>query len=283
MSQYIVGMLSAVAILLLALLIFYAFIKPRIEKLEDGILFQPTVITNVSGYIADPLTTLNLVYDNVWLNKQLKGWHIPYIPGQKAERVILYMHGNGGNIQNTLGFVKTMHDHGFDIFTFDYRGYGESEGVPSEKTIKEDGLNALHALVHTYDYAPEAIILYGHSLGGAVAIDVAARSKYGPKLAGLVTEGTFINLKERACDSSRWFRYIKLHNKFPSHLAIQYVKCPTLLVHSRDDEIINYRHVEELGQHLNYSDVPQFHIVNIRGKHNSPIYTEEFFLRLKDL
>lgn len=282
MSSFWTGFLSALAVLLIIIIFFALFLQPRLEKLEDGVLYRPDVITPEKGYRETP-KSLGLEYEDKWFQNRLHAWYVPLVPGRQALRVILYMHGNGGNIQNTLNFIKYMHQEGFDVVSFDYRGYGESQGIPSEKNLKQDGLDALTALVEEMQYPPDHIILYGHSLGGAVAIDTAVRSPYGSDLAGLVVEGTFSNLHRRALDSSFIFHFLQLKNKYNSLEIIEYVRCPTLIVHSLDDEIIDYYHAVVLSHYLQNSSAPEFCVVPIHGSHNAPKYTPEFIMRLREL
>ena len=134
---------------------------------------------------------------------QLHGW---FIPGDR-EVTLLWFHGNSGNISHRLENLKLLHDHlGVNILIFDYRGYGLSGGRISEEGTYLDGEGALLHLRLRRDTRPDRIVLFGRSLGSAVAVDVATR--YSPY--GLILESPFTSVPDMA---NRSIRFLPIPNR----------------------------------------------------------------------
>ncbi|MDH4316994.1 MAG: alpha/beta hydrolase [Desulfobulbaceae bacterium] len=175
-------------------------------------------------------------------NLELSGW---FIPGEINREVILFCHGNAGNISHRLESIRIFHRPGYGVFIFDYRGYGESEGVPSEEGIYLDACGAWDYLINKMELHADNIVVFGRSLGGAVAARLSAEKT---PLA-CILESTFTSLPELA------FHYYPI---YPSAFfcRMQYdtlrllrtgmVRCPVLIIHSREDEIIPFEHGREL-------------------------------------
>ena len=120
---------------------------------------------------------LQLKHEEVYFHtedgKRLHGW---FFPLDGAFPVILFCHGNAGNISHRLFNVELLLKHGLQVFIFDYRGYGKSSGRPSEKGLYKDGLAAYDYLINERHILPEQIIMFGRSLGAAVAIEAITRT-----------------------------------------------------------------------------------------------------------
>ena len=190
---------------------------------------------------------------------RLTGW---FVPGPAAARAtLLFLHGNAGNISHRLDSLKIFHDLGLAIFIFDYRGYGESEGKPSEQGTYRDAEAAWRHLTGERGIAAEEIVLFGRSLGAAVAAHLATR--HTPK--ALIIESGFTSGPDIAADvywmfPVRWlarFRYAT-----EEHLKA--VRAPVLIIHSVDDEIIPIRH----GRWLYAAANEPKKLLEIRGDHN---------------
>lgn len=185
---------------------------------------------------------LDLEYEDVWLSvltwnrkvERLHGWWIPNSsPGGK---VLLYLHGNGGNISSNLGAARRFQEAGFSVLLLDYRGYGRSQGrFPSESEVYRDAQAAWDYLVQRRGIAPGNIFLYGHSLGGAIAIDLAVRQ---PQAAGLIVENTFTSLREMV-DQQGIYRLFPLdwilHQRFDSLSKLKLLQVPLLVVRGLAD------------------------------------------------
>jgi len=151
----------------------------------------------------------------------------------------LYFHGNAGNISHRLFVLESLASIGVAVFGVDYRGYGKSGGSPSEKGILTDAEGSWGHLTVVLGERPERIVLFGKSLGGAPAIDMAARVK----CAGLIVQSSFTSIPEMASRAMpifpfRWFMKSTMDNR----KRIAQARCPVLVVHSRDDEIIPFEH-----------------------------------------
>ncbi|NTV35255.1 MAG: alpha/beta hydrolase, partial [Deltaproteobacteria bacterium] len=123
--------------------------------------------------------------------EKLHGW---LFQGAEAGPVILHSHGNAGNISHRLDLVQLFLRRGLSVFLFDYRGFGKSSGRPSETGLYRDGIAAWTYLREKEKIAPERIVLHGHSIGAAVAIEVALEKK----VRGLVIESAFTSTKDMA-------------------------------------------------------------------------------------
>lgn len=189
----------------------------------------------------------------------LSGWFTPASP---ERGVILFCHGNSNNISYELGPLKVFHDLGFSMLLFDYRGYGHSDGHPSEKGMAMDAEAALDYLVKTRGIPMNRIVIQGRSLGGGVAIPLAVR--HTPR--ALLVDSSFTSLVDMAA---------KLHPQFPVELFLRHrfnsiaeipkLKCPVLVTHSSQDELIPF----EQGKRL-YAAAPEPKtFLEITGPHDN--------------
>ncbi|MEE8317992.1 MAG: alpha/beta fold hydrolase, partial [Candidatus Omnitrophota bacterium] len=138
-------------------------------------------------------SNIDLSYEDVYLETddgmRLNAW---LIPAKHSRYTVLFCHGNGGNISHRIEKILILNQLGLDIFIFDYRGYGRSSGRPSEKGLYKDVRAAYNYLVSERKVSPDSIILYGESLGGAVAIDLARIES----VKALITEATLSSAKD---------------------------------------------------------------------------------------
>ncbi len=161
-----------------------------LAQLERSLVFVPNPYPE-GNWQPDGLT-----FEDAWFNApdgtRLHGWYVPH-PSPQA--IILYCHGNGGNVAMWSDVLRILHDRvGVSVLGFDYRGYGRSEGTPGEDGILSDARAARAWLGRRAGVPEDQIVLMGRSLGGAVAIDLAATD--GAR--GLVVESTFTSLPDAA-------------------------------------------------------------------------------------
>ncbi|MBK1704975.1 hypothetical protein CKO40_10595 [Halochromatium glycolicum] len=182
-------------------------------------------------------------------------------PSTVRPSTVLLLHGNAGNISHRRDSVTILTDLGLDVFIIDYRGYGQSEGSPSEQGLYADAAAAWRWLTETRNIEPQQIVVFGRSLGGAVAVQLAAQT--GP--AALIVESSFDRLQSLAdVHYPLLARVIPLRYRFPAVEQIAAVRCPVLVLHSPDDRIVPYA----LGQRL-YEAAPEPKLfVELRGGHN---------------
>lgn len=228
-------------------------------NLLDRFIFFPE-----SKLVGTP-ETLSLNYENVWFSAAdgvtLHGW---WVPGPRAETV-LWFHGNAGNISHRLDNLRLLHDHlGVNIFLFDYRQYGRSQGKASEAGLYADARGALACLQDRDDLAAERIIYFGQSLGSAVAIDLATTT--APR--GLILETPFVSLREMARRLLPGPLSALAPASFDNLGKIRKIQCPTLFIHGDRDEIVPY----EQGRRLFEAASPPKSFFTIRGAGHNDTY-----------
>ena len=210
---------------------------------------------------SDPSFT-GLTFEDVYFttkdNKGLNGW---YVPARDAEYTVIFCHGNAGNISHRLEKLKMFNEMDVNTFIFDYRGYGRSEGIPSENGLYEDGRAAYKYVTETLDIPEEKIILYGESIGGAVVIDIAVEKNP----AAIITEDALSSVKDVAKIAYPVIPAFVYATRFDSISKIGDVDCDKLIIHSVDDEIIPFR----LGKKLYEAAKPPKEFLELRGGHNT--------------
>jgi len=191
-------------------------------------------------------------------DEQLDAW---FIPANDARGVVLFCHGNAGNISHRLDSIQQFHELGLSILIFDYRGYGQSSGRPTEKGTYRDGDAAWHYLVEQRGIPPEQIILFGRSLGASIAAELATRQN----AAGVILESAMTSVPDVAARFYPWLpvRWLSRY-QYDTRKKLANIHGPVLIVHSRDDEIISYSNGERLFEAAN--EPKQF--LQLRGGHN---------------
>jgi uncharacterized protein len=194
---------------------------------------------------------------------ELHGWFIPAAP---ARGVVLFCHGNAGNISHRLESIELFHQLGLNTFIFDYRGYGQSQGRPSEAGTYRDAEAAWRYLLNEQNISPARIMVFGRSLGGAVAAWLAQHQTP----AGLILESTFTSIPDIGAEAYP-FLPVRLMSRY-HYNTVDYVgrvRCPLLIVHSRDDEMIPVAH----GRRLFVAAKEPKEFLEIRGSHNDGFLT----------
>lgn len=166
---------------------------------------------------------------------RLNGW---FVPGNRRDVTFLWFHGNAGNISDRVENIKLLHDHiGINIFIFDYREYGRSEGSVSEEGTYKDAEAAFAYLSSRRDVDPSRVICFGRSLGAAVAVELARRKH----CAGLILETPFTSVRELA---SALFPFLPLgflfRTEYDTLAGVKQVRVPVLVLHGDRDEIVPF-------------------------------------------
>lgn len=187
---------------------------------------------------------LGMAYEDIRIRTpdgvMIHGW---MIPSAGSEVTLLFLHGNGGNIGDRVDNLRRLHDLGLGVFILDYRGYGLSEGSPSEQGLYEDAQAAWAYLISREDINPERIAIFGRSLGGAVAVDLATRVPCWR----LILESTFTSTADMALQILPFPPLARLMTeRFDSAGKIGNVRAPLLQFHGTRDEIVPFK----LGQKL---------------------------------
>ena len=206
---------------------------------------------------------IGLRYETVTLTAEdgvrLTGW---FVPVEQPRATLLFCHGNAGNISHRLDSLALFHDLGLAVFIFDYRGYGESEGKPSETGLYRDAEAAWRYLTATRKIPAGEVLLFGRSLGGAVAAYLAEQHQ----AMGLVLESTFTSVPEMAVQLYPWLPARALTRyQYDTGNRLSKIEIPVLIIHSPEDEIIPYAE----GQALYARARQPKRFLQIHGGHNS--------------
>ncbi len=198
--------------------------------------------------------------------EQLHAW---WMPVDTNAFTVLFFHGNAGNVSRGEKRMRLLREMGFNALAIDYRGYGISTGkIKSEKDIYEDARASYEYLQKTLQIEESQIIIWGWSLGGAVAVDLAQNKK----CHALVMESTFYCLKDMA-DRTFWFMPNRFTMKyhFTSGEKLSNVGCPVLFIHSPHDETVPYAQ----GQKLLAKHSGKKKFIEITGDHNHGLFDSQ--------
>lgn len=216
----------------------------------------------------------DLEAEDVWFETaddlRLHGW---WMKRPDAEGTFLYCHGSSGSIAHRVEVFQRLVELPMNVFAFDYRGYGKSAGVPGERGLYADVRAAYDHLVGPLGESPERLVLFGHSLGGAVAID-AARDR---EAAGLIVEGSFTDIKEMA---RALYPQIPIHwvarNEFRSIGKVAELELPKLFIHGTADATVPF----EVGRRLYEaaSDPKELYLVPNAGHNDVHVHGGEEYL-----
>lgn len=239
-------------ILILGCLIVY------VRFLEATTVFLPAKKVVVSPQnIRLDYEDINLVTpDQVKIN----GWFVRAAPGQTIRPTFLFLHGNAGNIGDRLDKIALFHGMGANVMIIDYRGYGKSQGSPTEKGMYLDTLAAFDYLLTRKDVAPDKIIVYGESLGGAAAVDLATRRP----VSGLILDSTFTSAAEMGKLIFPIAPSFLLSLKMDSLSKIKKISIPKFFIHSPSDETIPFA----IGKKLFMAAPEPKEFLETEGGHN---------------
>jgi len=217
----------------------------------NGVFYQPT------REVYPPSSLFHIAFQDLYFDStdqtRLNGWFLPGRPPVKG--TILFLHGNGANIGNHIGAVYWLPDNGYNVFLFDYRGYGNSGGQSTRAGVRMDALAALNFIRNHPSVNPDKLIIYGQSLGGAIAVDtVASFRQSGIKL--LLIESTFSSYRKIAREKLSSFfmtwplqwplSFLVSDEMSPIDVISSISPRPLLVIHGNEDSIVGVHHAEEL-------------------------------------
>ena len=246
----------------ITLVVCYVAIVIWVYASQRKMLFHP------SHFDAGSPTDVGLAYEDVRmktsLGTRIQGWWLPH---EKPRFTLLFSHGNAGNITHRIQSLRIFHDLGLSVMVYDYSGYGQSDGEPSEEATQADAQAAWDWLVNEQHIPADQIVLFGRSLGGAVTARLAADlASNGVTPAGIIMESTFSSVPDMGAYMYPWLPVRQLAKyKYDSVAALTSVTAPALFAHSGDDEIVPFALGDRL--YLSYGSHKQF--MEMRGDHNS--------------
>lgn len=225
---------------------------------QSHLVFYPEIgreIIAAPSQVGLPHEDIRLTTDD---GLSLHGW---FIPAAEARGTVLFLHGNAGNISHRIDTLQMFHRLGYSTLIFDYRGYGNSSGTPSEQGTYRDAEAAWRYLTEQRRIPPCQIVLFGESLGGAVASWLAARQKP----AALVIASGFTSAPDLA---QHFYPYLPVRwlarLRYDTRENLRAVAAPVLIAHSPEDEIIPFEH----GQALYATANSPKRFLELGGGHN---------------
>ena len=227
-----------------------------VRSLLPKVVFHPTS-TNW-GNPGD----VGLEHDEVELTTsdgvRLNAW---YVPAKQERATLLFFHGNAGNITDRLESIKIFNGLGLSVFIIDYRGFGKSAGSPSLKGVGLDARAAWNWLTIEKNKNPDTIIVFGRSLGGAVAIDLASEVKP----AALIIESTFASLPDMVLVPALVpLARILIGDWWNSEKRVRVMEFPAFFAHSPDDEVVPYAQ----GRRVYDAYLGEKEFLSLSGGHN---------------
>ena len=239
--------------------------------IQSHLVFYPETEREVAATPA----LAGLQYEDIHLKTVdgigLHGW---YIPAAQPRGTVLFLHGNAGNISHRLDSIEMFHRLGYSTLIFDYRGYGNSGGTPTEQGTYRDAEAAWRYLTEQRHIPSCRIVLFGESLGGAVAAWLAAREKP----AALVIASGFTSVPDLGQQlypylPVRWLARIR----YDTREYLRAVTAPVLIAHSPEDDIIPFEH----GRALSAAANPPKQFLELAGGHNDGfIFMRESWVRV---
>jgi hypothetical protein len=249
--------------MIVSIIIFLLLLNGLMYLRQPNMVFYP-----LSAHDQTP-GNWGLEYEDVFLDAdddiQLHGW---FIPREGASKVVLFFHGNAGNISHRGESIKIFHRLGLNVFIIDYRGYGKSTGKPSEKGMYADAKSAWQYLNRERVIYEDDIIIFGRSLGGVIASQLASEVDAGK----LIIESAFSSSRDMArkifpvMSNVIFMRYC-----FNAVENVKQIQSPILIAHSLDDDIIPF----SLGKKIFKAANEPKSFFRMRGDHNSGFLTSQ--------
>ncbi len=236
--------MAVAAVLVLVAVLLYGALAAYLYLRQAQLLYQPNVsrrtLTATPGALDIPYEDLRIpTVDGVSLHAWL-------VPAGEGRPIVVFCHGNAGSIADRLDTIRTLRKLDLHLLIFDYRGYGESTGRPSEAGTYRDAQAVWRYLVEERGFAPGEIILFGRSLGAAIA----ARLARDARPAALILESPFTSLPDIA---AHHFWYLPVRSlvrfRYSTVDAVEAVEAPTLVIHSADDEVVPIEHGRKVFDH----------------------------------
>ncbi|MDX1640372.1 MAG: alpha/beta hydrolase [Balneolaceae bacterium] len=242
--------------ILISILAGYALLLGMMYIFQNKLIFLPS-----SELIVTP-EKAGLRAEEVWIDtkdgERLHGW---FFPNDDSEYVVVLSHGNAGNISGRIDIAKLLSGTGVSVLLYDYRGYGQSSGKPTEEGLYIDVESVVNYLKAERGYSERQMIMYGRSMGGAVASYAATKFD----VSGLVLDSAFKNLKAMVSDLYPFVPASLARYELPTESYLHEIQnTPVMIMHSPNDTIVDFSH----GRHLYQIAKEPKRFVELRGGHN---------------
>ena len=233
-------------------------------------LLLPFFLFMPSSRMEQSPADINLPFQELMLTTQDSiELHCWFIPAPKARGTLLFFHGNAGNISHRLDSIRIFNELGMSVFIVSYRGYGQSQGRPSIKGLNQDALAAWHWLTELRGISPEAILVFGRSLGGAVAMELMNSVRPG----ALILDSTFSSVADMSPFPAPVASLILGGDFWNSEKTARNLNIPAMVIHSPQDEVIPFsqgqRIYQALGADIGGNEGAGKTFLEIRGRHNT--------------
>lgn len=189
-------------------------------------------------------------------NLLLHGWFIPAVNQQTANGTIFFLHGNAQNVSTHLRAVWWLPHYGYNVFIFDYRGYGHSQGEPTLDGLHQDVKAAMNYLFTELPVDKNKVVIYGQSLGGSLAITASPQSEYFSRVRGVIVEGAFTSYRlvaREALDkwwltwAFQWPLSLTISDDYrPIDVIAEISPKPLLIIQGAEDKVIESHHSLDL-------------------------------------
>jgi pimeloyl-ACP methyl ester carboxylesterase len=249
------------------LMITYAFTSTYLWARQAYFIFRPErIIANTPAEYQLPFEDIYVtVNDENGKKERIHAWWIP--ADYPSDRYLLYLHGSALNVGANITHARRFHHMGFSVFLVSYRGYGKSDGAfPTEAQVYSDAQAAWTYLVEQKGIDPGAIFIYGHSLGGAVAIQLAVNN---PAAGGLIVEAAFTSIADMARRIPKYRIFpieLIVHQRFDSIEKVSRLQVPVLYIHGTNDKLVPHEMSHEL--YIRTSSSKQLKLI-LGGGHNN--------------
>jgi alpha-beta hydrolase superfamily lysophospholipase len=256
-------MLRIILLILVLIVVVYVGAAIYLYRSQSSFVYYP------SRQILSTPKEHGLAYQDVMLQTvdsvAIHGW---YVPADSPRGTVLFCHGNGGNISHTIESVAMLHGIGFNVFVFDYRGYGRSGGEVDEEGTYRDAEAAWSYLTGERGCDPSRIVVLGRSLGGGIASWIAAQHSVG----ALILESTFTSIPDMGAGMFPIFP-VRLLSRihYDTEKRLGAIHSPVLVIHSRTDDVISFKHGAALFGRAN--EPKEF--LEITGDHNMGFHASQ--------
>ncbi|MEM9218530.1 MAG: alpha/beta fold hydrolase [Cyanobacteria bacterium P01_F01_bin.150] len=268
-------MTSTIFFIFGTILILYLALCIAVKYFQNRLIITPGPAVDITPEI------INMEYEEVWISSQnhqekIHGWWID--TNKDSAPTVLYLHGNATSLSDHIEITQLFNSMSFNCLIIDYRGYGKSEGdFPTEQRMYEDAASAYLFLTHNKKINPNQLIVHGHSLGGAIALDIVSHYH----LAGAIIESSFTSIRDMS-KRKKIYRFLPisliLNQEFDSLEKVKKISIPLLFMHGEKDRFVSSKMGKLLYKH-SISNDKKIVLFSQGGHANLKIVEEEKYIK----